>query len=243
MTLAALLVALVLSAVHVWGAQIASVLSDSHQWWLSVGAGVTVAFVFLYLLPELEYYRQLLAEHPAMGVGDQAMYLIALVGVTIYYGLEHLAQRARHHGSDDGGDTSRFGHDYVFWLHMGWYAVYNIIIGLLLLYGEQETIQGLLLYGVAIAVHFATIDAAMRRHHRHVYRMTGRWILAVAVIAGWVLGAFVAVTTAMIALVMAFVAGGLLINAIKDELPSSERARFVPFLVGVVGFSTVLVVL
>lgn len=243
MTVATLLIALVLAAVHVFGDRIADRLADSHHRWLSVGAGVTVAFIFLYLLPELDYFRRILEDHPATAVVDELLYLAALVGVTIYYGLEHLAHRVRSRHLDDPADDSPFGHDYVFWMHMGWYAVYNVIIGALLMHGEQETIHGLALYAVAMAMHFATVDAALRRHHLHVYHTTGRWVLAAAMLAGWAAGSLIAVSPAAIALMVAFVAGGLLINAIKDELPRSERAHFLPFLGGVVGFSVILIVL
>ncbi len=241
MTIATLLVAAGLGAVHIFGDRIASALSDSHDRWLSVGGGTTVAFIFLYLLPELDYFRRILEEHPATQQIDRLLYLSMLGGVIVYYGLEHLGYRVRRPMSDDDTDDSPIGHDYVFWLHMGWYALYNVIIGALLLYGEQETVHGLVLYGVAIAIHFSTVDASMRRHHRHVYHTTGRWVLAMTVVAGWGLGFVLPLSTAAIAGAMAFVAGGLLINAVKDELPSSRRARFFPFVGGVLLFGTLLV--
>ena len=241
MTTATLLIAVGLGMVHILGDRFASAMSDSHHRWLSVGGGFTVAFVVLYLLPELDYFRRLLEDHPATQQVDDVLYLAVLAGVLVYYGLEHLGYRVRRHGSDGGDGDLGVGHDYVFWLHMGWYAVYNVIIGALLLYGEQETVHGLVLYGVAMAIHFSTVDASMRRHHRHVYHRTGRWILAAAVVTGWGLGKVAPVTTAMLAFVMAFVIGGLFINAVKDELPSSQRAKFFPFAAGVVLFTLLLV--
>ena len=243
MVVATLVVAVVLGLVHVFGGEIASMLADTHHRWLSVGAGVTVAFVFLYLLPELEYLHHHLRDDPITGGIDEVIYVAAVVGVTLYYGLEHLAYRVRQRHREESEQDDAFGHDYVFWLHMGWYAVYNVIIGALLLHGEQETIRGLSLYAVAMAVHFLTIDTTMRRHHEHVYRRTGRWILAAAVVGGWTLGAAAPVGVGLIALAMGFLSGGLLINAIKDELPSSGRAKFFPFVVGVALFSAFAIVI
>lgn len=245
MLASSLLVAIILAMVHLFGGRLAIWMSDSHHRWLSVGGGVTVAFVFLYLLPELEYFHQVLSDHGATDLVEELLYLTGLVGVTIYYSLEHLAFRVRESSSDqdDDKDSPLFGHDYVFWLHMGWYGVYNIIIGALLSVGTQETTQGLWLYGVAIAIHFLTVDASMRSHHRHVYHRTGRWLLAAAVIVGWGLGVALTLPPEMIALAMGFLFGGLLINSIKDELPSSDRARVFPFLVGVVVASVLLVLI
>lgn len=243
MTVATFGVASVLAFVHVFGGRLAgAVEAESHSRGVSVGAGVTVAFVFLYLMPELDYFRRLLEAEFSAALVDEALYLAALVGVTIYYGLEHLAHEVRPDPAVQADEESSFGHDYVFWTHVGWYAVYNVIIGAFLTHGEQETVQGLVIYGAAMGVHFLAVDATMRRHHRHVYRASGRWLLAAAVLVGWLVGAVVPVGAEVLAVVMAFLIGGLLINAIKDEVPPSEQARFGPFLAGVVGFSLLLVV-
>lgn len=243
MLIATLSIALVLAMVHVFGGRIAERFGDRHHWWLSAGAGITVAFVFLYLLPELEHLRVLLERHPALGSIEEVLYLTGLLGVTLYYGLEHLACRVREQSAGESSDEPPFGHDYVFWLHMGWYAVYNVIIGVLLLYGEQETAAGLLSYAVAMVVHLATVDAAMRRHHLHVYRSTGRWLLAAAVLTGWLIGVAAPVGEVAVAVVLAFLVGGLLINAIKEELPASGRAKFIPFLLGVAAYAAILFIL
>ncbi len=243
MVIATFAVAVVLGLVHVFGGRVASMMADTHHRWLSVGAGITVAFLFLYLLPELEQFHRHLRDHPVAGEVDEVIYIAAVVGVTLYYGLEHLAYRVRRRHREETERDDAFGHDWVFWLHMGWYAVYNVIIGTLLLHGEQATIRGLLLYAVAMAVHFLTIDTTMRRHHEHVYRQTGRWVLAAAVLAGWALGAAVPVGVELVALAVGFLSGGLLINAVKDELPSSGRAKFLPFVGGVLFFSALAVVI
>jgi uncharacterized membrane protein len=39
-----------------------------------------------------------------------------------------------------------------------------------------------------MALHFAVNDSGLREHHKHIYDRIGRWILAAAIIVGWVLG-------------------------------------------------------
>lgn len=244
MTVLTLLIALCLGLVHVFGGRLSALASASaERRWLSVCGGITVAFVFLYLLPELEHFRSHIADHPTLGAFDEVLYLTVLAGVSLFYGLEHLAYEARSHYHDVHPEEAEFGHDYVFWLHIGWFAIYNVIIAALLSHGEQQTVRGLAVYGVVMAVHFVGVDAVMRRHHRHVYRTTGRWILAGAVLAGWALGTFATLSTTVVAIILAFLAGGLLINSIKDELPSSEWAHFVSFLTGVILFAAILIAL
>ncbi len=243
MTTATLLIAIALALVHIFGARVLSLETAPRSHWLSVGAGITLAFVFLYLLPELDYFRRILAEHRQLRQIEALIYLVALAGVTLYYGLEHLAYRVRKHHHSTPSDEASFGHDYVFWLHMTWYALYNVIIGLLLLHGQQETVRGLGLFGAAMGIHFLTIDAAMRHHHRHIYRTTGRWVLATAVMVGWLIGLVAPLPTTVLALVTAFLVGAMLLNAIKDELPSSRKTRFVPFVLGATVATAILLMM
>ncbi len=238
MTAIAFFIAIILGLVHVFGTHLTFLEIDPRSGWLSAGAGVTVAFIFLYLLPELSHFRDLLSDHPHFGAIDELTYLLALTGVALFYAMEHLAFHTRR--ATDETDDSPFGHDYVFWLHMGWYALYNVIIGALLLYGDQTTPRGLATYGLTMAVHFSVVDASMRHHHRHVYRATGRWILAVAVVVGWALAALVPLSMALIAISTAFLAGGMLITAVKDELPSRQKTRLLPFLSGTTAAAVLL---
>ncbi len=227
MTAIAFFIAIGLGLVHVFGAYLSFLGTEPRSRWLSAGAGATVAFLFMYLLPELSDFRELLAGHDTLGLIDELTHLLALAGVAVFYALEHFAFYAREASDDTESDVS---HDYVFWIHIGWYALYNIIIGLLLLYGDQQTGQGLALYGVAMAIHFFIVDASMRHHHQHVYHATGRWILGAAVVAGWMIGALIPLSLEFIAASTAFLIGGMLITAVKDELPARRETRLAPFL-------------
>lgn len=240
MTAGTLLIAIALGLVHILAGHLSLRAAERRSPWLSAAGGVTVAFIFLYLMPELGEFRQVLVEHHALGAVEELIYVVALLGVVVYYGLEHLAANKRPDPADLDLDEPPFGHDYVFWLHMAWYALYNILIGILLLHGRQETVSGLLAYGLAMAVHIAVIDAAMRNHHRHVYERTGRWILAVTVLVGWALGAFVAVPIPALAAITSFLVGAMLINAVKEELPTGRQTRVGPFFAAAAVSSVIL---
>ncbi len=243
MTLLTLFIAVLLGLVHLVGGRFSFLEIEPRSRWLSAAGGVTVAFVFLFLLPELADFGQVLLAHHELGLVEELIYLTAAGGVVLFYGLEHLAFHARPHHQKADPDEPPFGHDYVFWVHMAWYALYNTIIGVLLSYGAQETIAGLSIYGLAMAIHFAVIDATMRNHHRHVYRATGRWLLAIAILVGWAVGAFLSIPSFVLALITAFLVGAMLVNAVKDELPSGKETRFTPFLVGALISAALLMLL
>jgi len=99
----------------------------------------------------------------------------------------------------------------------------------------------LALFFVVIALHFVVIDFSLRDHYPSVYHGKGRWLLAVAILAGWAIGVFVTIPDFVMSVAIAFVAGGIILNALKEELPEEKQSRFWPFLFGVGVYATVVV--
>lgn len=44
----------------------------------------------------------------------------------------------------------------------------------------------------------------------------------------------------MIAILTAFLAGGVIMNVFKEKLPEERKSRFWPFFVGIVGYAALL---
>jgi zinc transporter ZupT len=65
-------------------------------------------------------------------------------------------------------------------------------------------------------------------------------VLATAVIVGWTLGSSgMGINRAAIAVMFAFLAGGIILNVLKEELPAEKESRFWAFALGA-GVYTVL---
>ena len=114
----------------------------------------------------------------------------------------------------------------MFWLHIASFAVYNALIGYLLMHREEPDMDNLFLYSLAMALHFVVNDFGLRENHKHIYDHIGRWILAAAVIVGWVIGSGTEIGEAAIAVLFAFIAGGIVLNILKEELPEERESRF-----------------
>ena len=111
--------------------------------WLSAAGGISLAYVFLHLLPELAEGQALLSER---GLGLAAIefevYGLALVGLLAFYGVERHVQRAEEAGREDLERTAAAGEDGArdpsghpsFWLHLATFGLYNAVIGYLLLH-------------------------------------------------------------------------------------------------------------
>ena len=220
--------------------------------WLSFGGGVSVAYVFVHVLPELGTGQAAIEEAQHVLVDELAYhaYLIALVGFALFHGLERWAARAR--GEDDEADTGitvrpvdgegdSSGHP-VFWAHLISYGLLNAIIGYLLVENAGSD-DSALLFAVAMAFHFLINDDSLRRHHSDGYDRTGRWVLAAAVLGGWGLALVVHLSAPLLMAAFAFVSGGVILNVIKEELPTDRESRFDYFVVGAALYAGVLVAL
>ena len=138
------------------------------------------------------------------------------------------------------GDITTQG---VFWVHIASFAIYNALIGYLLMHREKPDIKNLLLYSFAMALHFVVNDFGLRENHKHLYDRIGRWILAFSVIVGWVIGSGTQIGEMAIAVLFAFLAGGIVLNVLKEELPEERESRFWAFALGAAIYSTLLLAL
>ena len=207
--------------------------------WLSAAGGVSVAYVFVHILPELNQHQTVLdqVDSGVIYYLEHHVYLIALLGLTVFYGLERIAKLSRQRGK---GDVTIPG---VFWLHIASFSIYNGLIGYLLLHREQPGIISLLLFSGAMALHFVVNDSGLREHHKHIYDRIGRFLLAAAIIVGWVLGSATEIGRAAIAVLFAFLAGGVILNVLKEELPEERESRFWAFALGAGIYTAVLLTL
>jgi len=196
--------------------------------WLSAAGGAAVAYIFLHLLPELA------AAHARKGVDSEIIYfVVALAGLVAFYGIE---RRVRRHTEGEGGEAPRE----IFWLHVGSFATYNLIIGYLLLNLDTDGLAPLILYTGALGLHFLSSAYGMRLDHRHSYDATARWVLAAAVLLGWLTGWLVQVPRMWLDGLFAFLVGGVMLNVMKEELPYERQSRFGAFVLGVAAYGSLL---
>jgi hypothetical protein len=105
-------------------------------------------------------------------------------------------------------------------------AVYTALIGYLFLHRLAAGLEDLLLFFVAMALHFVVNDHGLREHHKEAYLRKGRWVLAAAVVLGWVVGLLTEIPEVAIAVLTAFLAGSVIMNVLKEELPEERESRF-----------------
>lgn len=205
--------------------------------WLSFAGGVAVAYVFLHILPELSGHRQTFAE--GLGIGYRAaealVYLVAFFGLALFYGLERGVKTSR--GSSGGNRIA----SELLWLHIVSFGLYNVLVGYLLLHREERGVWSLVIYAVAMGLHFVTNDYGLRQDRKEQYDARDRWSIAAAVLLGWGLGLFASLPPIVIGFLFAFLAGAMVLNVLKEELPEERRSRFWPFALGGAFYAALLI--
>jgi hypothetical protein len=161
------------------------------------------------------------------------VYLFALVGFLVFYGLHDFRQRLRKTAKQRQSVLAVKP-------HVAGFALYVWMMGYLLVHGLDATRVSTALYAGAIAFHFLSIDHALRDEYGAPYQRFGRFVLAGAALLGWGMGLVVTLPEFAIALLLAFVSGAIIMNSAIMELPSEKDGRFLPFVTGGVVYGAIL---
>ena len=193
--------------------------------------GLAVSFVAIRLMPAVAdsdaRLRAAIEDGPLHFVDDPAWTLL-LLSLFVFYGLERLARRSQAANRDAGsGEATRPG---VFWLHMATFAAMNVLVGYLLLHNQERSGGALAAFFVAMLVKFVVNDHGLHSLHKARYDNLGRWLLAAAVVGGWGLRAVHRFSDAVPVALQAILAGAVLLNVLKEELPSERKSRYWAFL-------------
>ncbi|WP_284734586.1 hypothetical protein [Sphingosinicella terrae] len=227
--------------IHVLGGRLTMLSTIPRSIWLSGAGGVAVAYVFVHLLPELADHQLTLGARARrsgfLGSIESHAYLIALFGLAIFYGIERYARSASHRSPDETGEAGSMS---IFWVHLGAFALYNVLIGYLLVHREETDLRGLIIYAVAMGLHFMVNDHALREQHGQTYHLYGRWVLAAAAVAGLLIGLATEISELLLGAFFAFLAGGVILNVLKEELPKERQSRFSAFAGGAGLYSALL---
>lgn len=234
------LAALALIATHLSAPRLRFLEGIPRNTALSIAGGVSVAYVFVHLLPELAKAEVALgaAVRGIRLIAERHVYFVALLGLATFYGVESIAARSRRVHQERSGEA-RMGRG-AFQIHLGAFALYNALIGYLLLHRERTGIASLLLFAFAMLLHLVVTDHGLAQDAWEAFDRSGRWILAGALLLGWVVGLITEVHQVIIALFTAFLAGGVILNVLKEEVPRERQSRFWAFALGMAGYAILL---
>ncbi len=211
---------------------------------LSAAAGISLAYVFLDLIPTLADGQELIDASGLLPGLERHVFILALVGFTVAFWVETEARRSRLRQRQTGAaDETGNG---PFWLGIVSFVVLNAAIGYIVASPGDDAVQPLWLFAVAMGLHFAVNDHALTEHHGARYRTWGRWLLVAGLLAGWIVGMVPAleIPPQALALVLAYIAGGVIMNVLRHELPDTDRtADVVAFAAGAAVYGALVLAL
>jgi hypothetical protein len=238
-----LLAALILSTVYAVEGRLLGEESSERFWlrrrWISAAAGVSVAYIFVDVLPELAAQQKVFVTatgHVGVLFAEGRIYMLALFAFVVMYGLDHmvLASKAGQRESATEESLPIYG------IHLVGYATYSGLIGYLLVERADRGIVSLLAYTFAMALHFFVVGHSLSETHGRRYRARGRWLLVFSVLAGWLLGTVTNLSEMVFAHLFAVLAGGVVMTSLRDELPRDRQGRFWPFCAAALLFACIL---
>lgn len=231
---------LALAAVHLGAGALRFLEGVPRSRWLSAAGGVAVAYVFVHLLPDVAEAGEAIEESGLLGSLERHAYVMALLGLVVFYSLEHMAvlsrrRRMQTHGEDRADAPT-------LWVHVASFGAYNALVGYLIAHREDDA-RSLVLFTVAIGLHYVIADFGLREHHREAYDRLVRWVLAGAIAGGFALGSVTELSEATIGLMLAFLAGAIVLDTIKEEVPGERGSRLLPFVLGAAAYAALLLTL
>lgn len=228
MFLSAVIVALIV-IVHLLAGKIALLNPLPRRKWLSLFGGISVAFVFLHIIPELSDMQESLNEKLLPPFFENDLYVLAMCGILLFYGVERgvIHYREGYSIKDESVEEQT-----VFWSHVGIFALFNSIIGYYLHSEFRVDDISSFLTLLALCFHLLIIDYSLLLHHDKMYDKAGRWVMAIAVITGWGIGTVFTIPDYISYILFALLSGAIIVNSFKEELPEEKESNYIFFLIG-----------
>ncbi|WP_034256513.1 hypothetical protein [Adhaeribacter aquaticus] len=235
---------LILALVHLNVGKLRFLGGTPRSIWLSAAGGVSVSYIFLHLFPEFqEGQEQVEKAIPALFFLEHHIYLLALFGLVFFYGLERFVINSKSRKPELEEEKKAGYGSGIFWVHIGSFAIYNALIGYTLFLEEKGQVRDLILFSLAMALHFIVNDYGLQEKHQNTYDKKGRWVLVLSLTLGWSIGFFWKVPEEVLMMILAFIGGGVILNVMKEELPEERESRFWAFLLGSACYAGLLLTL
>lgn len=202
---------------------------------MSFAAGVGISYVIIHMLPLLEYSQKQLAKYFDWQSGIHSTHLVygmVLIGLIMTYVVFKIDQDSYEETAKENPVEAKA---IVFWSDIYFFAVYNAMIGYLVMAKAFSGNIHMITYFIAFGLHFLMNDCGLRHHHNEKYDSIGRKVLAISILFGGVVSLFLSLPYYVVVAFEAFITGGLLLNGIKFELPNDNNGDLKSFVLGAVG--------
>lgn len=217
----------IFSLVHLFSTLIKKVPAIQSKF-LSFGGGVAIAYVFIDLMPKLGRSDELVS-HALEGVFpyfQRHVFIMALIGFLLFYVVDNSQSILKKNGS--------------YYLSISSYALFNFFVGYAVMDLNDPEVQPLALFTIAMALHYFTNDYSLSKEHGKKYDRFGKWLLIASLFLGGLVGAITSLPKTAVALISAFIGGGVIMNVTRHELPKENPHSMEFFFCGAAVYSIII---
>jgi len=218
---------IIFSLIHLWAEKIQTMTTLSQARFLSFGGGVAIAYVFIDLLPKLAKSNDFVEK--SFGTFfflERHVFIMALMGFLLFFTIERIPALVEKKWTQ--------------WLPIASYALFNFFVGYAVVDKNNPEVRPLLFFTFAFALHYFTNDYSLSEKQGLLYEQIGRWLLIFALILGGCVGMIVKLSATAVALVSAFIGGGVIMNVTRHELSETHPNSIKTFLMAAFMYTILL---
>ena len=165
------------------------------------------------------------------------IYVAALLGFMLFYGLENMVNWARVTQAENGEEREETIHLKILTAS---YALYVLVVCYVMAHEIRSGTGELALYAFAMGLHFLGFAYGLRRDSSIAYQRWGRHVLAAAALLGWATALLLPLPEFLAYTLLGFVAGVLIMDTVTSELAGQAEGRFFAFLTGGIVYTFIL---
>ncbi len=226
---------------YYYGGRFVNSTRSERKFLVSVAAGISVAYIFVSLLPELsdaqEFYKSNKNEK-AFELQNIIIYLTALIGFLFFFGLENYIISKR--DKDHEKNQTHTNRDTVTGIYLTGFLLNNFLISYLIVFwGNSNT--ALFFYTIAMSVHLVALDYSAIKEFGEGFKHI-KFAMVFSLIAGWLVGILTKFPEEIEHIATGFIAGSIIINSVKDEFPKEgSNVKYKVFLISSVIYAIILI--
>jgi len=203
--------------------------------WISFGAGASIAYVFVHVLPEIGIFQNQITghtggHHQPVSFISQPLYLVTLGGLCFVYLLDTI--EARFYIETFKARQRHKYHIHLFSTRTFLYLLYNVMIAFIITQRPGEGLINIMLITIALMLHFIVLNASFQETYEELQDRFIRWFATSGLLIGWLLGIMIEVPVSITATIFSLIGGMITYVALKSELPQTKHKAPFHFLAG-----------
>jgi len=192
----------------------------------SFAAGLSIAYLLLYLLPEL---------YGGIQEFERTLFLFVLLGAMAFHIVEKYIYQ--HDRKDKRIFDLRL-------LHAAAFLVYHIIIGITLVSISAASSIGGVLFFIPILFYTLVSQVSLSNLHTHITeKLFLRLLLSSSTLVGVIFASIILIPQTLHYSLLAFIAGALLYNVMVDVVPKEKEGDILFFIFGSISYIILIFVL